>query len=113
MPEATAAARLDVPDGFFARIDESPDPSFYVFPRKVTHIDERAIAAVTELYAELVPPGGVLLDLMSSWRSHLPDGPGSRVTVVRLLAKHEQLLGVKDRPTSTSVVLPIGGGQRR
>ena len=38
------------------------------------HIDERAIAAVTQLYRELFPPGGAILDLMSSWVSHLPEG---------------------------------------
>lgn len=42
-------------------------------PRLVTHIDEGAIAAVTALYRELFPPGGVVLDLMSSWVSHLPE----------------------------------------
>jgi SAM-dependent methyltransferase len=38
----------------------------------VVHIDEGAIAAVTQLYRELLPSGGAILDLMSSWRSHLP-----------------------------------------
>jgi ubiquinone/menaquinone biosynthesis C-methylase UbiE len=37
------------------------------------HIDDRAIAAVTQLYRELFPPGGKILDLMSSWVSHLPE----------------------------------------
>ena len=32
-----------------------------------------AIAAVTDLYREIVPAGGDVLDLMSSWVSHLPD----------------------------------------
>jgi SAM-dependent methyltransferase len=36
------------------------------------HLDMYAIQAVTNLYRELVPAGGVVLDLMSSWRSHLP-----------------------------------------
>jgi SAM-dependent methyltransferase len=40
----------------------------------VAHIDDGAIAALTRLYAEILPAGGRLLDLMSSWRSHLPDG---------------------------------------
>jgi len=38
----------------------------------VTHIDDRAIAAVTQLYREFFPRGGEILDLMSSWVSHLP-----------------------------------------
>ncbi|MCA1739309.1 MAG: methyltransferase domain-containing protein [Actinobacteria bacterium] len=56
----------------FRRYDETPDEEFYSVPRLVTHIDERAIAAVTQLYRELFPPGGEILDLMSSWVSHLP-----------------------------------------
>src|SRR5262249_10490929 len=50
------------------------DDRFYDFARKVVHIDDGAIAALGRLYAELLPPGGRLLDLMSSWRSHLPAG---------------------------------------
>lgn len=56
----------------FARVDESPDERFYREPRFVTHIDERAIDAVTALYRERLPSGGHVLDLMSSWVSHLP-----------------------------------------
>ena len=56
----------------FRRYDETPDEEFYKTPRLVTHIDDHAIAAVTQLYRELFPPGGEILDLMSSWISHLP-----------------------------------------
>jgi hypothetical protein len=48
-------------------MDETPDEEFYRTPRLVTHIDERAIAAVTQLYRELFPGGEEVLDLMSSW----------------------------------------------
>ena len=61
-----------LPAAMFRRIDESPDAEFYSFPRFVTHIDDGAIAAVTQLYREWLPPGGAVLDLMSSWISHLP-----------------------------------------
>ena len=64
------ASRL--PEQAFRRMDETPDEEFYRAPRLVTHIDDRAIAAVTQLYRELFPPGGAILDLMSSWVSHLP-----------------------------------------
>ncbi len=60
------------PAGAFRRYDERPDEEFYSLPRLVTHIDEGAIAAVTQLYRECFPPGGTILDLMSSWVSHLP-----------------------------------------
>jgi SAM-dependent methyltransferase len=58
----------------YARHDESPDEEFYSLPRKVVHIDDGAIAALGRLYGELLPAGGRVLDLMSSWRSHLPEG---------------------------------------
>ncbi len=38
------------------------------------HIDEGAIAAVGRLFKEQVPENSVVLDLMSSWRSHWPEG---------------------------------------
>lgn len=60
------------PDGFFRREDESPDEGFYGVPRLVQHIDDATISALTQLYAELIPPGARVLDLMSSWVSHLP-----------------------------------------
>jgi SAM-dependent methyltransferase len=61
-----------LPPQAFRRYDESPDEEFYRLPRYVTHIDDRAISAVTQLYRELFPPEGEILDLMSSWISHLP-----------------------------------------
>ena len=61
-----------LPPEAYARHDESPDDQFYSFPRKVVHIDEGAISALGRLYAERLPRGGRVLDLMSSWRSHLP-----------------------------------------
>ncbi len=61
-----------LPPTWFRRTDESSDEAFYVQPRFVTHIDDGAIAAVTQLYREYFPPGGEVLDLMSSWISHLP-----------------------------------------
>ncbi|MEL6133430.1 MAG: methyltransferase domain-containing protein, partial [Bacteroidota bacterium] len=61
-----------LPPEAFRRVDESPDADFYQVPRFVTHIDEAAIQAVTSLYREFFPAGGSILDLMSSWISHLP-----------------------------------------
>ena len=56
----------------FRREDEAPDAHFYSEARLVTHIDEAAIAAVTQLYREYLPEDAAVLDLMSSWVSHLP-----------------------------------------
>jgi hypothetical protein len=61
-----------LPPEAFAKEDQSADQLFYAAPRFVTHIDERAIAAVTGLYREVFPTGGAILDLMGSWVSHLP-----------------------------------------
>ncbi|MBI1258348.1 MAG: methyltransferase domain-containing protein [Chloroflexi bacterium] len=61
------------PESYFQRPDNSDDSLFYRTPRKVVHIDDGAINALREQFALLLPPGGVYLDLMSSWRSHLPD----------------------------------------
>lgn len=63
----------DLQPHHFRRQDESSDERFYGFPRLVQHIDEGAISAVTQLYRELIPPGASVVDLMSSWVSHLPD----------------------------------------
>ena len=45
---------------------------FYASPRLVTHIDEGATTALTAFYRAHLPPEGMILDLMSSWVSHLP-----------------------------------------
>ena len=58
---------------FFERQDESDDAQFYSMPRFVVHIDAATIVALTEVYREILAPGGALLDLMSSWVSHLPE----------------------------------------
>ena len=64
--------RLGLPQGAFTKIDAEDDELFYEPPRLVCHIDDGAITALTEFYREALPAGGVLLDLMSSWVSHLP-----------------------------------------
>jgi SAM-dependent methyltransferase len=63
---------LGLPPGAFAKIDSDDDALFYDEPRLVTHIDDHAVAVLTEFYRGALPAGGVILDLMSSWVSHLP-----------------------------------------
>ena len=83
----TAPSGADAfPPGFFAREDERPDAAFYGPPRLVTHIDDGAIAAVSDLYAELGVDGSAseprrVLDLMSSWVSHLRTAPSELVVL--------------------------------
>jgi SAM-dependent methyltransferase len=64
----------------YRRQDESDDGLFYMQPRMVVHIDDAAIAAVTRVIRRTVAPGARLLDIMSSYRSHLP--PEVRYTEV-------------------------------
>lgn len=66
------------PTNFFAdqpfrRTDESPDHRFYAQPRLVQHIDRTAIDIISRLYGRLLQPESKVLDLMSSWVSHLPE----------------------------------------
>jgi SAM-dependent methyltransferase len=58
---------------FFEREDDSPDALFYAQARLLVHIDDGAIEAARRLYAELLPERGAVLDLMSSWKSHMPE----------------------------------------
>ncbi len=62
-----------LPPNAFRRMDETPDELFYEPPRLVTHIDDGAIAGVTATYRRHLPAGGRILDVMSSWVSHLPN----------------------------------------
>ena len=66
---------------YFQRQDESVDAEFYAMPRLVVHIDDDAIAAVGRVFLDSIPPNAVVLDMMSSWRSHWPQGhPKARMT---------------------------------
>lgn len=55
------------------KIDATEDTLFYSFPRFVTHVDEGFIQQLTDLYRERLRANTHILDMMSSWVSHLPD----------------------------------------
>lgn len=57
----------------FRRADERPDQQFYEQPRLVQHIDRTAVEMIGRLYGRLLKPESNILDLMSSWVSHLPE----------------------------------------
>jgi SAM-dependent methyltransferase len=105
-----------LPAEAFRRYDEAPDEEFYETPRFVTHIDDRAIAAVTQLYREHFPPDGAILDLMSSWVSHLPP----EVTYRRVVGLGMNEVELKENPRLDEYVvqnlnrnlrLPFGDGE--
>jgi len=54
------------------KLDESSDDLFYQVPRLVTHVDDGFIQRLTALYRHRLRPQSRILDLMSSWVSHLP-----------------------------------------
>ena len=62
----------DLPAWAFLKEDPDADARFYAEARLETHIDDEAIAALTDFYRRVLPPGERVLDLMSSWISHLP-----------------------------------------
>lgn len=67
----------DIPTDFFSdnpfdRKDENPDTVFYENPRFVQHIDDTAIENVSSIYSGYLKSGMKVLDLMSSWQSHIP-----------------------------------------
>jgi SAM-dependent methyltransferase len=90
-----------LPSHYFRRADDSADEHFYEVPRLVTHIDDGAIAAVTQLYREHFPAGGAILDLMSSWVSHLP--PEAAYARVAGLGMNEDELAANPRLTERVV----------
>src|SRR5438128_1504373 len=79
-------------------------------------IDAAAIAAVTNLYREMLPPGGAILDVMSGWVSHLPpEAPYRRVVGIgverRALAENPFLDEGRVQDLNANPVLPFAAGE--
>ncbi len=90
-----------LPADFFRRVDDDDDEVFYSVPRLVVHIDDGAIAKVGEIYAQLLPQGGAILDLMSSWRSHLP----AHIRPSRLVGLGMNRAEMQENPALTEIVV--------
>lgn len=56
----------------FERQDETVDTIFYDQPRLCYHIDDSAVDALTNYYADNLKEGDDVLDICSSWVSHFP-----------------------------------------
>ena len=106
---------IDLPPQAFDKQDDGDDLAFYAPPRLVTHIDAGAVAALTDLYREVIPAGARVLDLMSSWVSHLP--PDRDYAQVIGHGMNEAELAANPRLTrwwtqdlNRDPVLPLGDG---
>jgi len=65
LPPAVPAGEL-MPQPFpFESFPPPPEPV-------IEDVDAAALAAITDIYREIMPEGGAILDVMSSWVSHLP-----------------------------------------
>lgn len=105
-------SRSPYPPELFRRQDETDDSLFYAEPRLVVHIDCPAIGAISAYFSEALPRDGVILDLMSSWRSHMPpDLPISRLIGIGLnaveLQENPQLHECIVHDINTAPVLPL------
>lgn len=87
---------------FLHRIDDADDELFYSQPRFVVHIDDGAIATIGEIFARSLPQrSAVLLDVMSSWRSHLP----SAIQPARVVGLGLNRAEMEDNPQLGEVVV--------
>ena len=99
----------------FLRADEGDDENFYTLPRLVYHIDEPAVAALTQYYRANIPAGSQILDICSSWVSHYPlefkdkmkriSGTGMNALE---LAANDQLTDYQARNLNVNPNLPYG-----
>ena len=79
-------------------------------------IDRAAIAAVTDLYREMLPPGGAILDVMSGWVPHLPpEAPYRRVVGIgadrQALAENPFLDEWRVQNLNANPILPFSTGE--
>lgn len=66
----------------FARLDSTPDSIFYADPRFVEHIDDNAVQVLTKYISKVaVQPNDTVLDLCSSWTSHMDSNVKPKIVV--------------------------------
>jgi 2-polyprenyl-3-methyl-5-hydroxy-6-metoxy-1,4-benzoquinol methylase len=56
-----------------SKLDKASDSNFYSRPNIVTHTDDRFVSRLNKLYDDILPEGSLILDIMSSHVSHLPE----------------------------------------
>jgi SAM-dependent methyltransferase len=98
-----------------AAADIAFDPAF-ARAAPYSRIDSAAIASVTNLYREVLPPGGAILDVLSGWVPHLPpEAPYRRVVGIgierRALAENPFLDEWRVQDLNRNPILPFVGGE--
>lgn len=93
------------------RQNEASDEWFYDYPRIVTHIDDLAIDSLRNYYSTILEPNSDVLDVCSSWISHLPeDLPLGRVSGLGMnedeLQQNKQLTDYAVKDLNVDPVLP-------
>lgn len=73
----------------FRREDETDDKIFYKTPRITTHIDSKAHENLLGIYSKILPQEGKILDLMSSYQSHIPEN--KKLEVIGLGLNEEEM----------------------
>mmetsp|Transcript_4171 Transcript_4171/g.11808 ORF Transcript_4171/g.11808 Transcript_4171/m.11808 type:complete len:309 (+) Transcript_4171:73-999(+) len=65
----------------FGRLDSAPDSEFYADPRFVEHVDENAVKSMTSYIDQFLEQDDSVLDLCSSWTSHISPGTKDRLNL--------------------------------
>lgn len=100
-------------DSPFARADTRDDSLFYRMPRLITHLDDTALHKITSLYKRLLPENIHILDLMCSWKSHVPEELNLKSLVglglnQEELRKNKQLTDFVLHDLNKNPILPFG-----
>ena len=72
-----------------AKIDETDDVQFYKAPRFTYHLDSNFRKYLTKIYSAEISEDSTILDLMSSWDSHLPPNKSYKKVIGHGLNKEE------------------------
>lgn len=97
------------------RTDNGDDTLFYRSPRLVHHLDSAARSNLQSIYKNYLNSGMKVLDLMSSWESHIP-GDITGCTVIGLglneaeLRENKQLTSYDIHDLNTHPILPYKDG---
>jgi SAM-dependent methyltransferase len=96
-------------------LDQSPQAA-PGWDAPLPQVDSVAVAAITDLYREVMPAGGAILDVMSSWVSHLPPEIDYRRVAglgidAHALAENPFLDEWRVQDLNSDPLLPYAGGE--